>query len=91
MTDENEVVVERQYRYPVAEVLTEIPAGKLNSKQEDRLAAAKRELREETGITADFDAEGAEGSIILVISTEATYMKNTQGKWQKCGSTEVIV
>lgn len=45
---------------------------------------------DETGITADFDAEGAEGSIILVISTEATYMKNTQGKWQKCGSTEVI-
>lgn len=45
---------------------------------------------DETGITADFDSEGAEGSIILVISTEATYMKNTQGKWQKCGSTEVI-
>ena len=39
----------RQYRYPFAEVLTEIPAGKLESKTEDRAAAALRELREETG------------------------------------------
>ena len=43
-----------------------------------------------TDIAADFDTESAEGSIILVIASEATYMKNTQGKWQKCGSTEVI-
>ena len=53
LTEKNEVIVERQYRYPVARVLTEIPAGKLDSKQENRLEAAKRELREETGVTAD--------------------------------------
>lgn len=53
ITDDNEVIVERQYRYPVEEVLTEIPAGKLDYKDEDRLEAAKRELREETGYTAD--------------------------------------
>lgn len=39
----------RQYRYPHAEVLLEIPAGKLDSKAEDRASAALRELREETG------------------------------------------
>ena len=39
----------RQYRYPHAEVLLEIPAGKLDSRTEDRAAAALRELREETG------------------------------------------
>ncbi len=39
----------RQYRYPRAEVLTEIPAGKLDSRDEDRAEAALRELREETG------------------------------------------
>jgi len=33
-------------------VITEIPAGKLDSKSEDRLAAAKRELEEETGLCA---------------------------------------
>lgn len=53
VTDQNEVIVERQYRYPVGRVLTEIPAGKLNDKNEDRFEAAKRELKEETGITAD--------------------------------------
>lgn len=53
VTDNNEAIVERQYRYPFDEVITEIPAGKLDSKTEDRLEAAKRELREETGYTAD--------------------------------------
>lgn len=53
LTEDNEVIVERQFRYPLGEVLTEIPAGKLDSKDEDRLSAAQRELREETGITAD--------------------------------------
>ena len=33
-------------------MITEIPAGKLDSFTEDRLSAAKRELEEETGYTA---------------------------------------
>jgi ADP-ribose pyrophosphatase len=53
LTDDNKVIVERQYRYPMHEVTLEIPAGKLDSKNEDPLEAAKRELREETGATAD--------------------------------------
>ena len=53
LTDKNEIIIERQYRYPYDTVITEIPAGKLDSKNEDRLSAAKRELREETGLTAD--------------------------------------
>lgn len=52
VTDEGNIIIEKQYRYPVARVVTEIPAGKLDSKQEDRLEAAKRELLEETGIIA---------------------------------------
>ena len=51
--DDGRVVVERQYRYPIDQVITEIPAGKLDSREEDRLHAAQRELYEETGITAD--------------------------------------
>lgn len=46
------VLMERQYRYPHGRVFFEIPAGKLNSKDEDPLEAAKRELREETGAIA---------------------------------------
>lgn len=51
--DNGDVLVERQFRYPHAKVLIEIPAGKLDSKQEDHLNAAKRELFEETGYLAD--------------------------------------
>lgn len=53
VTDDGKVIVERQFRYPMNAVITEIPAGKLDSKQEDPLEAGKRELREETGYTAD--------------------------------------
>ena len=52
VTDEGKVIVERQFRYPLNRVITEIPAGKLDSFTEDRLSAAKRELEEETGYTA---------------------------------------
>lgn len=45
---------------------------------------------DESGITATFDPGSAPGSTIIVISTASTWMKNTQGKWQKCGTTEVI-
>ena len=53
VTENNEVIVERQYRYPIDRVITEIPAGKLDSREEDRLSAIRRELLEETGYTAD--------------------------------------
>lgn len=49
---EGNVYLVRQFRAPLEKVTLEIPAGKLDYKGEDRLEAAKRELREETGFTA---------------------------------------
>ena len=49
ITDSGEVILERQFRYAVGETLVEIPAGKLDSADEDPGLAALRELREETG------------------------------------------
>lgn len=46
------VIMERQYRYAHGRVMLEIPAGKLDTPDEDPLDAAKRELREETGAVA---------------------------------------
>ena len=51
--DNGDVIMERQYRYPLDRVILEIPAGKLDAADEDRLSAIQRELREETGYTAD--------------------------------------
>ena len=50
--DDGNVFLVRQFRAPLDRVLLEIPAGKLDARSEDRLEAAKRELREETGLTA---------------------------------------
>ena len=49
LTDDGRVICVRQYRYAVGQVTTEIPAGKLDSPDEDPTEAALRELREETG------------------------------------------
>ena len=45
------IVIERQYRHAAGQYLYEVPAGKVDD-GEDRLAAAKRELIEETGFRA---------------------------------------
>lgn len=49
VTDNGEVILVRQFRYPLGKMVLEIPAGKLNSKDEDPESAVLRELEEETG------------------------------------------
>lgn len=49
--DDGTVLLVRQYRYPFGEELLELPAGKLEYR-EDPLECGKRELKEETGATA---------------------------------------
>jgi len=51
VTGAGELVMERQFRYPLGRDMIEIPAGKIDP-GEDPLATAKRELQEETGYTA---------------------------------------
>ena len=52
LTEENELLFVRQFRYPYSEVVLELPAGKLE-KGEDPFEAGKRELKEETGTTGE--------------------------------------
>ncbi len=51
LTDDNEVLMVKQYRYAIDDDLLELPAGRIES-GEDRLETAKRELIEETGYSA---------------------------------------
>lgn len=51
LLDDGRLVLERQYRHPMGQVMLEFPAGKLDA-GEGSLACAQRELREETGYSA---------------------------------------
>ncbi len=53
LTDRDEVIFVRQFRYPYKEVILEIPAGKRDHGEESPLECGKRELAEETGAKAD--------------------------------------
>jgi ADP-ribose pyrophosphatase len=50
--DQNRVLMEREYRYPVDEVIWQLPGG-LVDRDEEPLPAMQRELAEETGYVAE--------------------------------------
>ena len=63
------VVIERQYRYPVKQVMIEFPAGKLDP-GEEVWACAQRELLEETGYRATEWARAGVLHPVISYSTE---------------------
>ena len=72
------LVLARQYRYPVAKVLLELPAGKLET-GEAQLSCAVRELQEETGYTAVEWAYGGEIHNASAYSTESIWLWFARG------------
>ena len=54
MTDDNKIILIKQWRHPIGQELIELPAGKIEKGErgEDPFESAKRELREETGYSA---------------------------------------
>jgi 8-oxo-dGTP pyrophosphatase MutT (NUDIX family) len=52
VTPNNEIVLVKQYRYPVDAVTLELPGGVINE-GEDPMVAALRETQEETGYSSD--------------------------------------
>ena len=69
LLDDGRVVLERQYRYPVQQVMIEFPAGKLDPGEEP-LTCARRELLEETGYTAREWARAGVLHPVISYSTE---------------------
>jgi ADP-ribose pyrophosphatase len=69
LLNDGRLVMERQYRYPVQQVMIEFPAGKLDA-GEDRLACAQRELLEETGYRAKEWAHAGVLHPVISYSTE---------------------
>ncbi len=64
-----QVVLERQFRYPLGRVMVEFPAGKLDA-GEDCFHCAQRELREETGYSARQWAHAGVLHPLVAYSTE---------------------
>ena len=50
LTENEELVFVKQFRYPLGGVILELPAGKLETGKGEVLLEAKRELKEETGV-----------------------------------------
>jgi ADP-ribose pyrophosphatase len=66
--DDGRLVMERQYRYPMQQVMVEFPAGKLDP-GEDQFVCAQRELLEETGFRA---AEWAYAGVLHPVISYST-------------------
>lgn len=81
--DENGIVtLVRQYRVALGRILTEIPAGKKDSPDEDPLLCAQRELSEETGLTA------ANWRFLTTIDTSPGFLTERIGLYLATGLTQ---
>ena len=76
--DDGRVVLERQFRYPVGQVMIELPAGKLDA-GEDPLACGQRELLEETGFRAREWARAGMMRLAIGYSTEIIHIYFARG------------
>lgn len=78
LLDDGRIVLVRQYRYPVAKVLVEFPAGKRDP-HESTLECAMRELLEETGYVAREWAYAGEIHNAAAYSTESIWIWFARG------------
>ena len=81
ITEEGNIIMVEQFRYACGRAVLEIPAGKIDAGETDPAAVAARELREETGYTAD--------NIMLLgkINTSAAYSEEMISVYAMTGLT----
>ena len=85
--DENDnILLERQFRYPFGKTIIELPAGKLDSVLEDHKECAIREFREETGLISKDMTYLGETGLALAYSNEVIYIYYTNNVEE--GNTE---
>jgi 8-oxo-dGTP pyrophosphatase MutT (NUDIX family) len=72
LTEDNKVIMVRQYRHPVGEVIIELPGGCVDDTDKDYQTAIARELLEETGYS--FSSYESLGKISANPSTNTNWM-----------------
>ena len=72
LTEDNKVIMVRQYRHPVGEVIIELPGGCVDDTDKDLQTAIARELLEETGYI--FSSYESLGKISANPSTNTNWM-----------------
>ena len=78
ITENNEIFLVKQFRYPFQTVTREVPAGKLE-KGEDHAVCGRRELLEETGYTCSEYIYLGEMLPTPAYNSEVTYMYLAKG------------
>lgn len=78
LLDDGRVLMERQFRYPVGQVMLELPAGKLDA-SEPPLVCGQRELLEETGYRAAEWAYAGKTHLAIGYSTEVIHIFFARG------------
>jgi len=84
--EDDNILLERQFRYPFGKCIIELPAGKLDSVLEDHKECAIREFREETGLISKDMTYLGETGLALAYSNEVIYIYYTNKVEQ--GETE---
>ena len=72
LTEDNKVLIVKQYRHPIGEVITELPGGCVDDTDKDFQTAIARELLEETGYI--FTSYESLGKISANPSTNTNWM-----------------
>ena len=72
LTEDNKVILVKQYRHPIEEVIIELPGGCIDDSDKNKQAAIARELLEETGYT--FTSFELLGKISANPSTNTNWM-----------------
>lgn len=71
--DDGRLVLERQYRYPIGQVVVEFPAGKLDAGENPQFCG-QRELHEETGYRAKLWAYAGPMHMAMAYSNEVIHI-----------------
>jgi ADP-ribose pyrophosphatase len=78
LLDDGRVVLERQHRYPVGQVMVEFPAGKLDAGENPQFCG-QRELLEETGYSATHWAYAGPMHLAIAYSDEVLHIYFAKG------------